>query len=134
MSPSASPTGLPHVSANAGSDAILEALYEAGGVILEGLLTPDQVASMNKELDGPLNDLKPGSTHDSEMIKAFHGSNTKRLTGLPTCSKTFRDYLLDNDVCHDVLQRIFHPHRHVLVVNRSGHRDRPRQQRTGPAS
>jgi ectoine hydroxylase-related dioxygenase (phytanoyl-CoA dioxygenase family) len=109
MSPSAAPASLPHVPASAGTDAILEALYEAGGVIIEGLLTPEQVRSMNTELDGPLDALNPGSTHDSDLIKAFHGSNTKRLTGLPTYSKTFRDHLLDHDLCHDILERIFHP-------------------------
>ncbi|RMZ78909.1 hypothetical protein DV737_g3693, partial [Chaetothyriales sp. CBS 132003] len=64
---------------------------------------------MNKEVDEPLNKLNPGSTHQSERIKAFHGSNTKRLTGLTACSKTFRDFLLDNDICHDVAERVFHP-------------------------
>ncbi|KAK3185491.1 hypothetical protein K4F52_005801 [Lecanicillium sp. MT-2017a] len=64
---------------------------------------------MNKELDGPLARLDPGSKHDSERIKAFHGANTKRLTGLATSSKTFRDYLLDNDLCHELSERVFHP-------------------------
>lgn len=110
MAIGSSPSGcLPHVAVNAGTNAILKALYDAGGVIIEGLLAPDQVVSMNKELDGPLDTLNPGSTHNSEMIKSFHGNNTKRLTGLPTCSKTFREYLLDHDVCHDILERIFHP-------------------------
>lgn len=110
MSPSATPVGgIPHVPASAGSKAILAALYEAGGVIIEGLLTPDQVTAMNKEIDEPLRELKPGSTHKSESTKAFHGANTKRLTGLTTCSKSFRDYLLDHDVCHGVAERVFHP-------------------------
>lgn len=106
---SAQAATIPHVPANAGGKAILAELHRAGGVIIEGLLTPEQVATMNAELDGPLRDLQAGSTHNSERIKAFHGANTKRLTGLTTCSKTFRDYLLDNDVCHDVAERIFHP-------------------------
>ncbi|KAJ9636960.1 hypothetical protein H2204_005107 [Knufia peltigerae] len=100
---------LPRVSADAGSEAILRALHSAGGVILEGLLSPEQVAAMNDEVDVPLAKLNPGSTHESESIKAFHGSNTKRLTGLTANSKTFRDYLLDNDICHDIAERIFHP-------------------------
>ena len=104
-----SPPSIPHVPASEGSLSILAALKEAGGVIIEGLLTPDQVKDMNKDLDEPLHNLDPGSKHNSERIKSFHGVNTKRLTGLTTCSKTFRDYLLDHDLCHDIAERIFHP-------------------------
>lgn len=100
---------IPHLPASAGGRAILAALRVAGGVIIEGLLSPDQVANMNKDLDGPLDRLQAGSKHDGERTKAFHGVNTKRLTGLTTCSKTFRDYVLDNDLCHDIGERVFHP-------------------------
>ena len=100
---------VPHVPAGAESHAILTALYESGGVILEGLLSADQVSTMNEEVNEPLKQLNAGSTHHSERIKAFHGTNTKRLTGLTASSKTFRDYLLDNDICHDVAERVFHP-------------------------
>ncbi|EJP62095.1 Multifunctional dioxygenase ausE [Beauveria bassiana] len=104
-----SPSVIPHVAASEGSIAILSALQEAGGVIIEGLLSPDQVKEMNKDLNEPLSSLDPGSKHSSDSIKSFHGVNTKRLTGLTTCSKTFRDYLLDHDLCHDIAERIFHP-------------------------
>lgn len=109
MSPSAIPATLPHVDASADTQIILDELHSAGGVVLKGLLSKDEVAAMNKELDEPLQKLQAGSLHNSAHIKAFHGANTKRLTGLTTSSKAFRDYLLDNDVCHDIAERIFHP-------------------------
>lgn len=110
MSPSVSQAAvLPHVPAGSDTKAILTELYRAGGVVLDGLLSPEQVATMNSELDKPLGQLQAGSTHNSKSIKEFHGMNTKRLTGLTTCSKTFRDYLLDNDVCHNISEQIFHP-------------------------
>lgn len=126
--------GFPHVAASAGTDAILKALYDAGGVIIEGLLGPDQVVSMNKELDGPLDALEPGSTHNSDMINSFHGNNTKRLAGLPTCSKTFREYLLDHDVCQDILERIFHPQTRTYWLQPPRSSKLTREQRTGPPS
>ncbi|KAJ3497093.1 hypothetical protein NLG97_g2164 [Lecanicillium saksenae] len=110
MSPSVSQAGvIPHLPASADSEQILAELHRAGGVILDGLLSREQVGTMNSELDEPLHQLQAGSTHKSERIKAFHGVNTKRLTGLTTCSKTFRDYLLDNDVCHGISEKVFHP-------------------------
>ncbi|EXJ53489.1 uncharacterized protein A1O5_13265 [Cladophialophora psammophila CBS 110553] len=99
---------IPHVPASAGASPILAALREAGGVIIEQLLSKDQVATINLEVEQPLKVLAPGSTHDSEAIKIFHGSNTKRLTGLTTASKGFRDYLLDHDLVHDLSEQIFH--------------------------
>lgn len=99
---------VPHVPASAGAPAILAALREAGGVIIESLLSADQVASINQEIEQPLKDLAPGSTHDSEAIKMFHGSNTKRLTGLTTASAGFRDFLLDHDLVHEVAEQVFH--------------------------
>jgi hypothetical protein len=68
---------LPHVAASAGTDAILKALYDAGGGMIEGLFAPDQALSMNKKLDGPLDTLNMGSNQTSEMIQSFLGGNTK---------------------------------------------------------
>lgn len=110
MSPSAVKSAMPQVEQSVGAQHILELLKNAGGVIIKGLLSKEEVAVMNKELDAPLQKLQPGSAHESELIKEFHGTNTKRLTGLTADSKAFRDCLLDNDLCHDIAERVFHPH------------------------
>ncbi|MDR3017237.1 phytanoyl-CoA dioxygenase family protein [Delftia acidovorans] len=86
---------------------ILRTLKEDGGVIIKNFLTQSQIDSFNAEIQGPMDALAPGSTHEIELIAEFHGANTKRLTNLVTHSKTFREEILDRDLVHDLLDAIF---------------------------
>ncbi|KAK5234628.1 Verruculogen synthase [Exophiala xenobiotica] len=102
-----STTTLQRRPASAGRDAILKAMHEDGGVIIEGLLTPQQVKQFNQDIDPVLAKMKPGSTHDSEWTQAFHGANTKRLTNLVTHSPSFGKELLDSDLVHELCTEVF---------------------------
>lgn len=102
------PNKIPRVPASVGIEEILQLLDAAGGVIIQGLLRPEQVERFNRELETPMNNLNPGSTHEEEFIKDFHGAQTKRLTNVCTHSKVFRDELLDNDLVHQLAAKIFH--------------------------
>ncbi|MEV6657298.1 phytanoyl-CoA dioxygenase family protein [Nocardia fluminea] len=86
---------------------ILAIVAEDGGVIIKNFLSPDQIARFNADIEQPLRALSPGSTHDNEIVAAFHGSNTKRLTNLVTHSKTFREEILDKDLLHDLCDATF---------------------------
>ncbi len=79
-----------------------------GGVIIEGLLSPDQVARFNAEIESPLAALGPGGTHSDELVKEFHGANTKRLTNLVTHSPVFRNEIIDHDLVHALCDATFH--------------------------
>ncbi|MFF9094733.1 phytanoyl-CoA dioxygenase family protein [Streptomyces sp. NPDC014802] len=63
----------------------------------------------NAEIEPPLQALRPGSTHSNEMVAAFHGSNTKRLTNLVTHSATFRNEILEHPLVHEVCDQVFLP-------------------------
>ncbi|KAJ5205101.1 uncharacterized protein N7498_005980 [Penicillium cinerascens] len=102
------PIKIPRASASADIETILQLLNEVGGVIIEGLLRPDQVQRFNAELEKPMNSLQAGSTHEEEFIQDFHGAQTKRLTNVCTHSKVFRDEVLDNDLVHQIAAKIFH--------------------------
>ncbi|MEU2042028.1 phytanoyl-CoA dioxygenase family protein [Nocardia niwae] len=78
-----------------------------GGVIIEGLLTPDQVARFNAQIEEPLAALTPGGKHELEIVNEFHGANTKRLTNLVTHSQVFREEVIDHDLVHALCEAIF---------------------------
>ena len=78
-----------------------------GGVIIKNFLTKDQIDRFNADVQPAMDALSPGSTHENEIVAAFHGSNTKRLTNLVTLSPTFRDEIIDKDLIHDLCDATF---------------------------
>ncbi|OJJ07432.1 hypothetical protein ASPVEDRAFT_46744 [Aspergillus versicolor CBS 583.65] len=102
------PAHVPRVSSTDDPDKIIQALNQAGALVIEGLLSRDQVQELNLELDKPLEAITAGSKHKVDAIQEFHGSNTKRLTNVTTHSKIFRHQILENELVHAVAERIFH--------------------------
>ncbi|MCP2297191.1 Phytanoyl-CoA dioxygenase (PhyH) [Nocardia amikacinitolerans] len=99
--------GLRRVPSTAPINDILTVVNEDGGVILEGLLTADQVARFNTDIDADLAQLAPGSTHADEIAKEFHGTNTKRLTNVISRSKVYREEIIDHDLVHSLCDAVF---------------------------
>lgn len=86
---------------------IREIVDRDGGVIIEGLLTADQVARFNAQIEQPLAALAPGGKHELEIVNEFHGANTKRLTNLVTHSQVFREEVIDHDLVHALCEATF---------------------------
>ncbi|MFG2396835.1 phytanoyl-CoA dioxygenase family protein [Streptomyces lydicus] len=103
------PQTLSSVAADMPTDEILEILSGDGGVIVKNFLTKEQMNCFNTEIEAPMQALHPGSTHENEMVAAFHGSNTKRLTNLVTHSATFRNEILEHPLIHEICDQIFLP-------------------------
>ncbi|MFE9025593.1 phytanoyl-CoA dioxygenase family protein [Streptomyces iakyrus] len=89
------------------AEEILKIVTRDGGVIIKGFLTQEQIARFNAEIEPPLRALAPGSTHEDEVVAAFHGSNTKRLTNLVTHSATFRGEVIDHPLVHEISDLVF---------------------------
>ncbi|MGA5096583.1 phytanoyl-CoA dioxygenase family protein [Streptomyces lavendulocolor] len=89
------------------AEEILEIVTRDGGVIIKGFLTQEQIVRFNAEIEQPLRALTPGSTHEDEIVAAFHGSNTKRLTNLVTHSATFRSEVIDHPLVHEISDLVF---------------------------
>ncbi|MEU5085147.1 MULTISPECIES: phytanoyl-CoA dioxygenase family protein [Streptomyces] len=89
------------------TEEILEIVTRDGGVIIKNFLTREQIARFNAEIEQPLRALAPGSTHEDEIVAAFHGSNTKRLTNLVTHSATFRSEVIDHPLVHEISDLVF---------------------------
>jgi len=100
-------TSLCRIAASASVEEILAVVAEQGGVVIEGLLSQDQVRRINAEIDPVIGAIAAGSTHDDEFIRDFHGVNTKRLTNLVTHSKTFREEILDHPLVMAIADAIF---------------------------
>lgn len=86
---------------------IIAVVAEDGGVIIEGLLTPEQVTRFNAEVEAPLTALTPGGKHELEIVNEFHGANTKRLTNLVTHSPVFRNEIINHDLVHALCDATF---------------------------
>lgn len=89
------------------TEEILKIVTRDGGVVIKGFLTQEQIVRFNAEIEQPLRALAPGSTHEDEIVAAFHGSNTKRLTNLVTHSATFRSEIIDHPLVHEISDRVF---------------------------
>ncbi|KAK3618431.1 hypothetical protein LTR56_024654 [Elasticomyces elasticus] len=87
---------------------VIAIIREEGGVVLQGFIAPESVQQINHELDEPLANMAPGSTHGAEHIRKFHGAQTKRMTNMVVRSKTFREQLFDHDYIHDLCRHTFH--------------------------
>ena len=77
------------------------AMDRAGAVIVEDVLTPDQVDRINQEFTPYLEADRPGSTSDDEHARDFYGNLTKRVMSAVSLSPTYRDVILENDTIWD---------------------------------
>jgi ectoine hydroxylase-related dioxygenase (phytanoyl-CoA dioxygenase family) len=81
-----------------------------GGVILEDFLSPDQVASLNAEVDPYLNTRRLGPTGNvDELTAAIFGKKTKRITQLVTRSSVFRSEILAHGQLLDYVDSLILP-------------------------
>jgi len=86
---------------------LMKILDEDGGVIIEDILNQQQLDEVNALLDPRLEALHTGSSHDDEMLKAFHGERTKRLTNVVTYCPSLQDALFANKTILDYVAAMF---------------------------
>ena len=73
---------------------VMEIIRRDGGIVLEGVLSRDEVRQVNDELDPYLYDYHTGSQGGDELMKEFWGALTKRLTNVVVLSPTYRERFL----------------------------------------
>lgn len=88
-------------------DEVMKIMDRDGAVIFGGVLTPEQVAQVNADLDPEMEKLRRGSVKDDVFLKEFHGDRTKRMTNVVTLSKTFRDAFLGHPTTLGYIRAIF---------------------------
>ncbi|KAJ9503092.1 hypothetical protein H2202_001246 [Exophiala xenobiotica] len=100
-------SSLKWIPASAGARAILDAFYQSGAVVIQGFLNPEQLATLNKELDPELAKVDLGSKSTDDYISKFHGNHTKRLNKIPAVSEIFVNGFLDRDLVHEICHEVF---------------------------
>lgn len=96
-------TKLQEVTPQTPLDDVFQRWHEDGAIIIKGLLTTDQVAQFNSEIEGVMESTRQGA--HIERLQDFHGRRTKRAGGLTNHSKVFREKILDNDFVHAICLR-----------------------------
>ena len=101
---------LERVAASVESAELRALLERDGAVIIEGLVTPHQLAQLNTELDQHIRGLSPGLRQPShENMVEFYGHRTIRYDGLPGKSATFLEIML--------LSQLIETANHFLLPN-----------------
>jgi len=90
---------LQRVPAASSVDDVHAVLERDGAVIVEELLSPEVVAAVNAEVEIPVRDTDPDAEWFNEIMKAFHGPNTRALSGVPGISPSFAVEVM----CHPLL-------------------------------
>jgi ectoine hydroxylase-related dioxygenase (phytanoyl-CoA dioxygenase family) len=98
---------LQRISASAGSKALLQAFQQNGAVVIKGFLDPEQLATLNREIDPELAKIEFGSNSKDADVAEFHGDKTKRCNRLPAISDIFVEHFLDRDLVHELCDSIF---------------------------
>ncbi len=90
---------LERVEATSSVDDVHAVLQRDGAVIVEELLSPEVVAAVNAEVERAVRETDPDAEWFNEIMKAFHGPNTRALSGVPGISPTFAVEAM----CHPLL-------------------------------
>jgi ectoine hydroxylase-related dioxygenase (phytanoyl-CoA dioxygenase family) len=90
---------LPRLHRNDGADAIVAALDEFGGVIVEDMLDAASLARINAEVDPHLAQADPARAHLNPAVAWFFGKRTRHLTSLAAKSPSFASDVM----CHPLL-------------------------------
>lgn len=77
---------------------VMKVIARDGGLILEGVLTPEQLAAVNADIDVRMDEMTAGLPAGHIYDDAFHGRLTKRITNLPMVSRTFREQIMADPV------------------------------------
>lgn len=86
---------LEHIPFGSPVEDIMAIIDRDGGVILDGVLSPDEVDRLNGELDPYLSGYHTGAMGGDEVIREFWGALTKRVTNAVTLSETYRKRVLE---------------------------------------
>lgn len=90
---------IPYFDAFDPIDSISDALSEVGAVIVNNMLSPEQITRLQQEIDTYYQVAESRVSGINPAIEAFFGDKTKHVAGLASKSRTF----VEEVMCHDVM-------------------------------
>jgi ectoine hydroxylase-related dioxygenase (phytanoyl-CoA dioxygenase family) len=100
-------SGLQSVPFGTPAEEVMKIIDRDGGLIIEDILSPEQVAQVNAVLDGPLEQLRKGSDKEEQLMKEFHGELTKRLTNVVTLAPMLQEALFAHPTILEYVTHLF---------------------------
>jgi len=88
-------TALKHLKRAAKTSAIWSTIDEYGGVIIDDFLAPELLTRLQSDFAPLVSNHPPGAATGHDFWKNFHGSETKRITGLAEVSTSWGELLCD---------------------------------------
>jgi ectoine hydroxylase-related dioxygenase (phytanoyl-CoA dioxygenase family) len=106
------PRNMQSLPASSGADAIFAAFKQDGIVIIKDFLSASQVQRFLNEVHPELEKIvlrsaSDASTAEEKLMLELSGEKTKRLGSLVQRSAIFRHDLLEHDLMHALLERVF---------------------------
>ncbi len=103
------PPSLIHLQASDPIEAIVAALHENGGVIVEGLLNSATLERFNAEITPLLAQTRPDRTFLNPALDFFFGTRTRHITAVASKSRTFVTDVLTHPILLGVSDAILGP-------------------------
>lgn len=107
---------LPHLSRTDRTDDIVDALNDAGAVIIDDLLTSAEVAAITDEIRPYRDAADPEMTHINDVLQTFY-AGVRNVTGLAGRSATFVDAVLLNPALLGSAEAVLGPNCASLSLN-----------------
>lgn len=111
---------LDYVDSIADPDDIYAVLERDGGVIIDGLLNDEVVACVNDEVEAAVAAADPDEPLFNPIMSAFHGPQTRQVTGVPGISRTFATEVMCNSVLLALCDRVLLPSSARAINSTSG--------------
>ena len=100
---------LEHLPATSAIDDVVAVLERDGAVIVDELLSPEVVAAVNAEVEPAIRKADPDAEWFNEVMKGFHGPNTRAVSGVPGISRTFAVDVMCHPLLLGVCDRVLLP-------------------------
>ena len=104
-----SPATIERIGVGSTVDDLCVVLERDGAVIVEDLLSPEVVDAVNAEVETAVRETDPDAEWFNEIMKAFHGPNTRALSGVPGISPTFATEVMCHPLLLGVCDRVLLP-------------------------
>ena len=90
-------------------ETVLASLQRDGAVIVESLLPAGVVTAVNDEIQESVANTDPDADWFNPIMKAFHGPNTRAVSGIPGISRTFAVDVMCHPLLLELCDRILLP-------------------------